>query len=72
LRKLLGEDSVLEQWLVTYRVTIRSWREPASIYAVSLSREQFLALPPHGGRLSLTVLPGALGLEWYTQVALDE
>jgi hypothetical protein len=72
LRKLFGDDSFLERWLVTYRVTIRSWREPASIHAISLSREQFFAVPPHGGRLSLTVLPGAVGLEWYTQVALDE
>jgi hypothetical protein len=72
VRWLLGDDSFLEQWLLTYRVTIRSWREPASIYAINLSREQFLALPPQGGRLSLTVLPGAVGLEWYTQVALNE
>ena len=34
--------------------------------------EQFSALPPENGHLWLTVLPGALGVEWYSEVAVVE
>ncbi len=71
VRKLTGEDSPVEKWFTTYRAIIRSWRDPAEIYAVTLSAEQFFALHPQGVRLSFTVFPGALGLEWYFDVVVE-
>ncbi len=71
VRMLVGDNSRLEEWLTTYRAMVRSWREPPSIYAITLAGEQFRALPPRGGRLSLSVFPGALGLEWYSDVAVE-
>jgi hypothetical protein len=71
LRKLIGEDSAIEESFTTYRAIVQSWRDE-SLYGITLTGEQFAALPPENGRLSLTVFPGALGLEWYSEVAVVE
>jgi hypothetical protein len=69
LRELIGEETPIEEWSTTYRAIVRSWRDD-SLYGITLNPEQFSALPPDDGRLSLTVFPGALGLEWYSEVAV--
>ena len=71
LRMLLGEETPIEKWSTTYRAIVRSWRDE-SLYGITLTGEQFAALPPENGRLSLSVFPGALGLEWYSEVAVVE
>ena len=67
LRMLLGDETPLEEWSTTYRAIVRSWRDD-SLYGITLNAEQFAALPPDHGRLSFSVSPGALGLEWYSEV----
>ncbi|MCP4376603.1 MAG: hypothetical protein GY794_10580 [bacterium] len=69
LRKLIGEETPIEEWSTTYRAIVQSWRDD-SLYGITLNAEQFSTLPPDNGRLSLTVFPGALGLEWYSEVAV--
>ncbi len=71
LRKLIGEESPIEEWSTTYRAIVRSWRDD-SLYGITRNAEEFSALPPENGYLSLTVFPGALGLEWYAEVAVAE
>jgi hypothetical protein len=71
LRKLIGEQAPIEKWSATHRAVVRSWRDE-SLYGITLTGEQFAALPPENGRLSLSVFPGALGLEWYSEVAVVE
>jgi hypothetical protein len=70
LGAVAGRDSPLVTWGTTYRAIVKSWRD-GSRYGISLTREQFQALPTAGGRLSFTVHPGALGIEWYSGVAAD-
>ena len=69
LRKVIGEETPIEEWSATYRAIVRSSRDD-SLYGITLNAEQFSKLPPDKGRLSLTVFPGALGLEWYSEVAV--
>lgn len=71
LRKLIGEESPVEEWSTTHRAIVRSWRDE-SLYGITLTAEPFSALPPENGYLSLSVFPGALGLEWYSEVAVVE
>ena len=69
LRALIGDETAVEEWSTTYRAIVRSWHDD-SLYGMTLNGEQFSALPADNGRLSFTVFPGALGLEWYSEVAV--
>ena len=69
LQELIGEGSPIEEWAASYRAVVPSWHDD-SLYGITLSAEDFEALASNGGSLSLTVLPGALGLEWYSQVVV--
>jgi len=69
IRKLIGEESSVEEWFTTYRAIVKSWRDD-SLYGIELSAEQFSAFNPAIGELSITVSPGALGLEWYSEVVV--
>ncbi len=69
LQKLIGEETSIEEWYTTYRAVVRSWRDD-SLYGITLNAEQFSALAPDNGRILLAVFPGALGLEWYSEVAV--
>ena len=71
LRMVIGEESPIEEWSTTHRAIVRSWLDD-SLHGITLSAEQFSALPPENGHLWLTVLPGALGVEWYSEVAVVE
>ena len=64
---LIGEETPLEEWAMSYRAIVRSWRND-SLYGIKLQAEQFAPFPPDDLHLSLTVYPGALGLEWYAEV----
>lgn len=69
LQGLIGKDTPIEEWSTTRRAIVQSWRDD-SHYAITLNTEQFAALAPGNGRLSLAVHPGALSIEWYSDVAV--
>ena len=69
VQELIGKDTLIEEWATTHRAIVRSWHDDSE-YAITLTAEQFAALAPKEGRLSLVVHPGALRIEWYSEVVV--